>query len=256
MRSASVRLKAIHADVPRLAGDIARRAFDAAAEIFRVTSPEELRAAFQPAIQSLGFEHFVSVETRGRTLRLIDGRPHPVWYPHLIAQGYQWSDAPFVAAQEGSSAVFYSDVATLKDLTSEQVRFAHERREHGLLDGFANSIHAADGTVFTVAMTGADIDAADPDVRAAAHILSTYYGLATRGLEVRPARPPPVVLTQRQRDCLSWVRHGKSATDIGDILGISPYTVHEHVAQACTRLGVRTRVQAVAMAIALGIIDP
>lgn len=256
MRSASPRLRAIHAEVPRLAGDVARRAFDAAAQITRVTSLAEVEAAFRPAIESLGFENFVSVETRGRTLRLIDGRPHPIWFPHLVARGYQWSDAPFVAAQEGSAAVFYSDVAKLRDLTPEQIRIAHERREHGLLDGFANSVHAADGTVFTVAMTGADIDPADPDVRAAAHILSAYYGLATRGLEQRPERPPDVVLTRRQRDCLSWVRHGKSATDIGDILGISPHTVHEHVAQACTRLGVRTRVQAVAAAIALGIIDP
>ncbi|MDX2233611.1 MAG: LuxR C-terminal-related transcriptional regulator [Hyphomonadaceae bacterium] len=250
-------MHAMHDGVPRLAGDVARRAFDAATRIAHAASRAELDAVFAPTIRTLGFVNYVSVETRGRSLRLIDGRPHTVWFPHLVASGYQWADAPFVAAQEGSAAVFYSDVEKLRDLTPEQVRIAHERREHGVLDGFANSVHAPDGVVFTVAMIGADIDPRDPDVRAAAHILSTYYGLASRRLEASAAPPAPAVaLTRRQIDCLSWVREGKSATDIGAILGISAHTVHEHVAAACARLGVRTRIQAVAAAMALRLIDP
>ena len=65
--------------------------------------------------------------------------------------------------------------------------------------------------------------------------------------EARPFTPPvrqALQLTPRQRDCLSWVRAGKSSADIAKILGISIYTVDEHIAAARAKLGVRTRVQA------------
>jgi DNA-binding CsgD family transcriptional regulator len=71
------------------------------------------------------------------------------------------------------------------------------------------------------------------------------------------ARPwPEPALTRRQRECLAWVEQGKSSTDIGAILGLSPETVNEHVGEACRRLGVRTRVQAVVTARARGLLEP
>lgn len=57
-----------------------------------------------------------------------------------------------------------------------------------------------------------------------------------------PGIKPP---TPRQLECLKWVGEGKSSNDIGSILGIAPSTVNEHLAEACRRLGVRTRVQAI-----------
>jgi DNA-binding CsgD family transcriptional regulator len=59
-------------------------------------------------------------------------------------------------------------------------------------------------------------------------------------------------LRQRQVECLYWAQEGKSAGDIGQILGISGRTVEAHIARACEALGVRTRVQAVIRARDLG----
>ena len=61
---------------------------------------------------------------------------------------------------------------------------------------------------------------------------------------------PP--LTERQLECLDWIRRGKSSTDVGTILKISGRTVDYHVAEICRRLQVRTRVQAVAEALQRG----
>jgi LuxR family quorum-sensing system transcriptional regulator CciR len=72
------------------------------------------------------------------------------------------------------------------------------------------------------------------------------------GGEPRSWRPK---LTARQRECLIWVEQGKSSSDIGVILGLSPETVNEHVGEACRRLGVRTRIQAVVSARALGLFE-
>jgi DNA-binding CsgD family transcriptional regulator len=64
-------------------------------------------------------------------------------------------------------------------------------------------------------------------------------------------------VTDRQLQCLAWVQEGKSATDIGQILGISGRTVEGHLAKLCEVLGVRTRVQAVVRARRLGLLrDP
>lgn len=67
---------------------------------------------------------------------------------------------------------------------------------------------------------------------------------------------PRSPLTPRQLECLRWAQAGKSSNDIGVILGISHRTVDSHIQEACFRLGVRTRVQAISMAIELGLLAP
>lgn len=66
-----------------------------------------------------------------------------------------------------------------------------------------------------------------------------------------------VTLSPRQTECLFWVQEGKSSRDIGIILGVSHRIVERHVFNACHRLGVKTRLQAVIRARTLGLIgDP
>lgn len=61
-------------------------------------------------------------------------------------------------------------------------------------------------------------------------------------------------ITARQIECLYWVLKGKSANDIGGILGISGRTVEEHLLKACNHLGVRSRHQAAWRAKELGLL--
>jgi DNA-binding CsgD family transcriptional regulator len=61
-------------------------------------------------------------------------------------------------------------------------------------------------------------------------------------------------ITERQLEILTWVEKGKSATDIGGILGISHRTVEHHLEKVCHTLGVRTRFQAVLKVRDLGLI--
>jgi len=61
-------------------------------------------------------------------------------------------------------------------------------------------------------------------------------------------------ITERQLEILSWVQEGKSARDIGGILGISPRTVEHQLEKVCDSLGVRTRFQAVLKVRDLGVL--
>ncbi len=66
----------------------------------------------------------------------------------------------------------------------------------------------------------------------------------------------PISLSSRETECLQWVSLGKSSSDIGSILGLSPRTVDSYLEKVCSKLRVRTRIEAVAYAVRTGMIDP
>ena len=62
-------------------------------------------------------------------------------------------------------------------------------------------------------------------------------------------------ITWRQREILGLLADGFTISQIGRRLAISPRTVETHVANLYRKLSVRTRLQAIARAASLGIID-
>lgn len=67
---------------------------------------------------------------------------------------------------------------------------------------------------------------------------------------------PVVSLSPREQECLEWVSRGKSSADIGTILTLSPRTVDSYLEKVCFKFRVRTRIEAVAAAVRLGLVDP
>lgn len=76
----------------------------------------------------------------------------------------------------------------------------------------------------------------------------------------QPAVPRPDVptlrplVTERERQILAWVREGKSNQQIGELLGISPLTVKNHVQKVLRKLTASNRAQAVAKAMAMNLL--
>jgi len=64
------------------------------------------------------------------------------------------------------------------------------------------------------------------------------------------------LLTVREKEILKWIHLGKSNSEIGMILGISPLTVKNHVQKILRKLNVRNRTQAVGRALALRFLEP
>lgn len=63
------------------------------------------------------------------------------------------------------------------------------------------------------------------------------------------------ILTDREKEVLKWIKHGKSSWDISMILAVSLGTVNFHTQNLMRKLDVVNRAQAVAMAVHLGILD-
>lgn len=75
------------------------------------------------------------------------------------------------------------------------------------------------------------------------------------GFAMTPSGRRSQSLSSRERTCLAWIAEGKTAWEVGQILGISERTVIAHVASAATKLGAANRVQAAVIAVRQGLID-
>ncbi|MDQ3759977.1 MAG: LuxR C-terminal-related transcriptional regulator [Actinomycetota bacterium] len=63
------------------------------------------------------------------------------------------------------------------------------------------------------------------------------------------------VPSRREREVLTLLARGATDTQIAEKLALSPTTVQTHVRNAKTKLGARTRAQAVALSLVSGLID-
>jgi transcriptional regulator EpsA len=63
-------------------------------------------------------------------------------------------------------------------------------------------------------------------------------------------------VTDRETEILRWIRDGKTNRDIAEILGLSPFTVKNHIKKITRKMGVANRSHAVARAFSMGILSP
>ncbi|WP_433167565.1 LuxR C-terminal-related transcriptional regulator [Kribbella sp. CA-247076] len=70
-----------------------------------------------------------------------------------------------------------------------------------------------------------------------------------------PTTDPDIPLTERERQVLALVAAGRTNREIGAVLYMSPKTASVHVTHILEKLGVRSRVQAAAEAVRLGLVD-
>lgn len=83
----------------------------------------------------------------------------------------------------------------------------------------------------------------------AVHAQSAAMRLLTPSAEAEPLAR----LTPRELEVLCWTREGKSAWEVGRIVGISEATVNFHLRNLCAKLGVASKHQAVLRALRLGL---
>jgi DNA-binding NarL/FixJ family response regulator len=90
----------------------------------------------------------------------------------------------------------------------------------------------------------------DLDILAA--IIETRLGRGARN-EVWSRQ---VALSERELECLTWSARGKTSPEIAAILSLSKRTVNFHIENACRKLNVSTRTEAVVKAASGRLIDP
>lgn len=249
----------------RLDGDTAGQTiFEFAETVRRATAIEDVEAELDTRLQAFGVNHYSccsGADPGGRIrAKWLRGKCNRVWYDHYIERDHVRRDQLLRYGLINLEPTTWSRFAAEVEQSDGQKLVFSEAAECGLRDGFFLPIHQLDGSMYSVTMMVSDPFEDDERLFATLHMLALYYGLAVRKLcfgpdavarRVEEAKP---VLTDRQRECLQWVRAGKTDWEIGQILGISQRTVVEHLELARRKLGVATRTQAVIEAISRGLV--
>lgn len=219
-----------------------------------------LEADLKRRLAEFGIQHFVHVQALDANRRpsgaLMAGPSNQEWRELYFEKKWARHDDLMKSGLRRLAPTTWRGFEKEHPLSGGQRTIMSHAHEFGFKDGYFLPVHMLDGSVACVSLFSETVL---PEVGAVAHtlhLLSLYYSFAVRRA-LAPAmqkQDSTVSLTPRQRECLQWVRAGKTDWEIGQIIGISEHTVIEHLEQARQRLGVRTRTQAVIEAVSLGII--
>ncbi|MDN5005505.1 LuxR family transcriptional regulator [Bradyrhizobium sp. GCM10027634] len=171
------------------------------------------------------------------------------WVAHYLRNHYERFD-PIVtqALQNPEPFRWGADIST-RDVSSVQQELLNEASQFGIRFGFTVPIH--DGRGPTAALTFA-VDQRRPQfencINSHARVLQLiamyFHAHVRRKLSGNRRIDCALLLSPRELECLEWAAQGKSAWEIGCILGISRHTVSSYLDNAKEKLGVRTIVQA------------
>lgn len=229
------------------------------ASIIEAPDGDELFRRIRQAAIGLGFEKvLVGVQIHLPTMEpiqhVMSGWPED--YQQLYAErNYVFKDPTVAHCQTHATPIVWTP-----DIYSERsYEVMEEARRFGLNHGMSVPVHESPRIKSMISLARDKRLDEDPRERqlllAGGNVLASCAHVATAKLMV-PAmlaqeRPK---LTPREREIMQYVANGKGSEVIGDILGLSKATIEFHVKNALRKLGVASRLQGVARAVALGLV--
>ena len=135
-----------------------------------------------------------------------------------------------------------------------------QQAQFGFHTGVAMALHLPEGRHF---FFGVDRDQALPRhpgeltrIVADLQLFAVHaQDAAHRVLLPRSPLPGAPTLTPRELECLRWTMEGKTAWEVGSIVGITERTAGLHINNAAHKLGCANKHQAVLKALRLGLIQ-
>jgi len=237
-----------------LGRDLEHLVFDAIEDAETIETAEQLDALFHSVCAKLGWTHIGAFSVRSPAGHSVGGyqcgTTDAAWAEHYVAQRHFERDGVVKLLPEALDVMVWSDLLRSTEFEEDSKLVFREAQSFGLADGFVLPQHYLNGAVGATILTSPDLITRNRRERAAIQILASYYGAAVRRLMAPQTLPGAVKLTPRQRECLLWVRAGKTDWEIGKILNLSEHTVADYIDAARKRLGVKNRTQAVIEAIA------
>ncbi|MFE0013743.1 LuxR family transcriptional regulator [Mesorhizobium sp. NPDC059054] len=182
-----------------------------------------------------------------RTTDLISTYPK-VWTSHYLRSRYEILDPVITRARLCPETFRWGADGRDLELSNPQQQLMDEASQFGIRCGFTIPIHGRLG-LFS-ALTFATDEKRPLFLRVikryerALQLIAMFFHIHARRVLTTSRMVDGVVLSPREIECLQWAARGKSAWDIGRILGISQRTAAFHLDNARKKLGVRTITQA------------
>jgi LuxR family quorum-sensing system transcriptional regulator SolR len=175
------------------------------------------------------------------------------WLEHYFAHGYLTIDPVLQQLSRDPTPVAWSSASL-----TQQPAFWEEARAHGVRHGWAIATHGSTRTVGILSLARSEevLTARElGNVEAQLVWLSHTAHGAISHVEMRNLRAPTDPdLSLREREILRWTAAGKTAAEIGLILGIAERTVNFHIASTLGKFKVANKTQAVVTAVMLGML--
>jgi len=218
---------------------------------------DELVRTFQIMLERLGFRYFACcshVDPIHPPQAAVMFHNYPDAWARVFSELALYEEDPVLLYAEQCELPFrWDDQNFLEHVTRDQKIILSEGASLGLAGGFTIPIHSAmdSGALHASCSIVPDSGPIDAGSYHAVQLMATYlYHTANRQLNKQHAADGRVELPLRERQCLQLVALGKSDWVVGRILGLSASTVHTYIERAKRRMGVATRMQAVARALA------
>ncbi|MFK4583734.1 helix-turn-helix transcriptional regulator [Bradyrhizobium ottawaense] len=196
------------------------------------------------------FAYLALPETHRAKPRLISTYPSG-WTSHYLDRRYQRIDPVVLRALQSPEPFRWGSGIPFATNSVDQEILLNEAREFGISFGFTVPVHDGHGPIAAVTFASAQRNAAfDNCIRLHTHVLqlmAMFFHAHVRRKLGNEHNVAGVLLSPREFECLEWASQGKSAWEIGCILGISRNTVAYYLENAKEKLGVRTVVQAVTL---------
>jgi DNA-binding CsgD family transcriptional regulator len=228
--------------------------------VMQAASKAEFLAEILRFTQQLGFERVSATLVIDRPIGeaefiTVDNTPEAYrtafldrdnWRRDPVMQHCKHQSVPIIWGQHTYTAQGQGDV------WEEQARF-------GYSTGIAMALHLPEGRHFMMGVERDQAVPADPAelTRMVADLqLLTVHAQEAAARIFVPAPPvlPQATLTPRELEALRWTMEGKTAWEVGNILGISERTAVLHVNNAMHKLGCVNKHQAVLKALRMGLL--
>jgi DNA-binding CsgD family transcriptional regulator len=233
---------------------------DALDAMQRARNLDELRVEMDRFAKAMGFENFAYVLTiNGPSLKpqqhVISGFSRE-WLTHYVSQGYFKVDPVVEQAHKSSLPVIWED-HIFKDSKSDA--FWEDARAFGLRAGVSFTVQEQPGVrgIFSLArdkpldLRGLDLAA----LIGRAQMFASLLHQAVVRIDLPRLLPEhKAVLTAREQECLKWAADGKTAWEIGQIVGITERTAVFHINNVIQKLGAANKTQAIVRAVALKLV--
>ena len=190
----------------------------------------------------------------------ISGYPKE-WRDHYSRNNYMIVDPTVEYCAHHVTPYHWDGESLLSSPDAEVRRFMSEARDFGINSGLSFPLHTAQGDFAMLSFASEGKCAVSVPrlkrVLPIGQLFTAYLHEAVRRVFSSDVLTlSQVDLTGREKECMLWATEGKTAWETSQILSISERTVTFHLQNVQHKLGVNNRQQAVARAVALGIIKP
>lgn len=194
------------------------------------------------------FAYLALQRTRKAKPRLISTYPSR-WTDHYVRSNYQIIDPVIGEALQTPEPFRWGIDFRSRFTSTTQQQLFDEAAQFGIRFGFTVPIHDGHGPIAALTFAADErrlqFEKCIDSYGRVLQLMAMYFHANVRHKLTKERCVDGIRLSPREFECLEWASRGKSAWEIGCILGISRNTVACYLESAKEKLGVRTVVQAV-----------